>query len=85
MVDFFPWLRLIDPQHIRTRMGGHFKNVLKLICHVIDERIEHRAPQGSASEKGDILDTLINTFHGNQGAVTRKEIEHLIMVSCFIS
>ncbi|CAM8876890.1 unnamed protein product [Rhodiola kirilowii] len=79
LVDFFPWLKWIDPQRIKARMTAHFEKILKLVGSKIDERMEERAEQGSVSETRDVLDTLVNILLGNKEGVSRKEIEHLIM------
>lgn len=76
--DFFPVLRKIDPQGIRRRMEIHFRKMIDLFDHVINERLKLREQSGSI-RKSDILDTLLNICEENTGDMDKTTMEHFFL------
>lgn len=58
LVDYFPFLKRIDPQGIRRRMTNYLTKILHLICDLVDERLKERKMGNCASV--DVLDALLN-------------------------
>uniref|UniRef100_A0A7N0V7C3 Cytochrome P450 n=1 Tax=Kalanchoe fedtschenkoi TaxID=63787 RepID=A0A7N0V7C3_KALFE len=80
-VDYFPWLRMIDPQRIRARMAAHFEKILRFTDSMIDERMRQKKldqEQGSVSENRDVLDTLVDILL-HEHSLTKKEANHLML------
>ncbi|KAK2975527.1 hypothetical protein RJ640_000977 [Escallonia rubra] len=78
LVDYFPVLKKIDPQGIRSRMTVHFGKVLELFDGLVNERLEFRKlrkPVGS----NDVLDVLLNTSEENADEIDRTHIERMCL------
>ncbi|KAK4710367.1 hypothetical protein R3W88_004880 [Solanum pinnatisectum] len=73
-VDYFPLLKMIDPQGIRWRLTEYFTKVLHLISGLIDERIKERKMGNRANV--DVLDALLNI---STDEIDRNHIEHLCL------
>ncbi|EXC06133.1 Cytochrome P450 76C2 [Morus notabilis] len=73
LTDYFPFLRWIDPQGIRRRTNVHFRKMLDLFDHIINQRLQLRE-MGDSVKENDILDTLINMMVINE---EKKENDHL--------
>ncbi|KAL3344549.1 hypothetical protein AABB24_023805 [Solanum stoloniferum] len=74
LVDYFPLLKMIDPQGIRRRLTEYFTKVLHLISGLIDERIKERKMGNRANV--DVLDALLNI---STDEIDRNHIEHLCL------
>ncbi|XP_024027597.1 geraniol 8-hydroxylase [Morus notabilis] len=73
LTDYFPFLRWSDPQGIRRRTNVHFRKMLDLFDHIINQRLQLRE-MGDSVKENDILDTLINMMVINE---EKKENDHL--------
>ena len=78
LVDYFPFLKKIDPQGIRRRLTEYFTKLLHLISGLIDERIKERKMGNRANV--DVLDALLNI---SPDEIDRNHIEHLCLVNSF--
>ncbi|WMV14976.1 hypothetical protein MTR67_008361 [Solanum verrucosum] len=74
LVDFFPFLKKIDPQGIRRRLTNHFSKVLQLMSGLIDERLKER--EMGNQENVDVLDALLSI---SPEEIDRNHIEHLYL------
>ncbi|TMX00199.1 hypothetical protein EJD97_001210 [Solanum chilense] len=74
LVDYFHFLRKIDPQGRRRRMTNHFTKVLQLMSDLIDERLNERKIRNHIN--GDVLDSLLNICPQE---IDRNHIEHLFL------
>uniref|UniRef100_A0A7N0ZXS8 Cytochrome P450 n=1 Tax=Kalanchoe fedtschenkoi TaxID=63787 RepID=A0A7N0ZXS8_KALFE len=79
LVDYFPWLRVIDPQRIRARLVVHFEKMLGFFDDLVAQRLAQRSAQGPVSEHKDVLDTLVNIMVQSNGEFTRTDIGHLLL------
>ncbi|CAM8980823.1 unnamed protein product [Rhodiola kirilowii] len=82
LVDYFPWLRLVDPQRIRARQVVHFQKMLGFVDDTIGRRLARKAEEeeeSSVSDNRDVLDTLINIMLESNGEFSRHEICHLLL------
>ncbi|XP_019071013.1 geraniol 8-hydroxylase-like isoform X1 [Solanum lycopersicum] len=80
LVDYFPFLRKIDPQGRRRHMTNHFTKVLQLMSGLIDERLNERKIRNHINS--DVLDSLLNIFPQE---IDRNHIEHLFLVDMFVA
>ncbi|KAL5541017.1 hypothetical protein UlMin_042590 [Ulmus minor] len=75
--DYFPLLKMIDPQGVRKRMGINFKRLIDVFDGLIDQRLRIRESRDS-SMNNDMLDTLLNIAEG--GELNRNLIKQLLVV-----
>ncbi|GAU27928.1 hypothetical protein TSUD_160230 [Trifolium subterraneum] len=77
--DFFPILRLLDPQRVQARLASHMKKVHKIFDGIIEDRICSRNSKADYEVCNDVLDSLLNS--NNLGETTselsRNEMLHL--------
>ncbi|XP_068666213.1 geraniol 8-hydroxylase-like [Aristolochia californica] len=78
LADYFPLLRVIDPQQIRRRMTSHFKKLHALFDRLIEERLEYRAASPS-SRRDDFLDVLLDYNNDNSFNLSRQDIRNLLV------
>lgn len=83
LVDFFPFLRKIDPQGIRRRMTVHFGKVIELFNGLISERLQKGKPHNS--ETSDVIDVLLTTSAESPEEIDRTHIERMCLVSSSIN
>nr|XP_043607913.1 7-ethoxycoumarin O-deethylase-like [Erigeron canadensis] len=74
LVDFFPVLKKIDPQKIRTRMSHHFGKVLEMFEHLINERLG----MGESNQK-DVLDVCLKINQENPDEINHAHIKSLFL------
>ncbi|EHA8587607.1 putative Geraniol 8-hydroxylase [Cocos nucifera] len=74
--DFFPVLRIIDPQGRRRQIEVHLKKLFKVFDEKIDQRLSANATAAAAEPGGDFLDALLQ-LHA-QSKLDRKAIRSLI-------
>ncbi|XP_015065369.1 geraniol 8-hydroxylase-like [Solanum pennellii] len=74
VVDFFPFLRKIDPQGVRRRMTKYFTKILHIMSDLIDERLKERSMGKHANV--DVLDALLNICPNE---IDRNQIEQLCL------
>ncbi|XP_057451217.1 geraniol 8-hydroxylase-like [Lotus japonicus] len=76
MADFFPALRRLDPQGIKSRNSFSIGKMLEILGGLIDQRVKLRQLQGFDNNM-DMLNTLLNIAHGNNQDMNPAEIGHL--------
>ncbi|WMV17189.1 hypothetical protein MTR67_010574 [Solanum verrucosum] len=76
-VDYFPVLKLVDPQGLR-RYNSHFGKLLKFFNGLINERMELRKLNGQKSS--DVLDTLLTATEDNHQDIDRKHIATILLL-----
>ncbi|EXC06134.1 7-ethoxycoumarin O-deethylase [Morus notabilis] len=83
VADYFPILRMVDPQGIRKRTTIHFRKTLDLFGNIINRRLQIREKIGSTQDI-DMLDTLINMTINKEkledhDQLDKTTIEHLLL------
>ncbi|KAM7507006.1 hypothetical protein LguiA_017459 [Lonicera macranthoides] len=79
LVDYFPFLKGIDPQGIRRRMTVHFGKVLHLFHEITKKRSELRELHETI-ESNDVLDVCLNMAQDNSDGIDRTHLEHMFLV-----
>ncbi|WMV14960.1 hypothetical protein MTR67_008345 [Solanum verrucosum] len=74
LVDYFPFLKKIDPQGIRRRSTDYFTKILHLMSDLIDERLKER--EMGNRENIDVLDALLDI---SPHEIDRNQIEQLCL------
>ncbi|GAU18915.1 hypothetical protein TSUD_229050 [Trifolium subterraneum] len=77
MSDFFPLLRLIDPQGIKKTYVFYIEKLFGVFNNIIDQRLKLREGDGFIA-KNDMLDSLLDLFEENQKEMDREKMEHLL-------
>ncbi|TKY49241.1 Geraniol 8-hydroxylase [Spatholobus suberectus] len=75
LVDFFPLLKLVDPQGIRKRSSTYISKLFVIFDHLIDKRLEF----GGDVTNNDMLDTLLNISQEDGQKMDNKKIKHLFL------
>ncbi|CAI9112543.1 OLC1v1013004C1 [Oldenlandia corymbosa var. corymbosa] len=78
VVDFFPLLRLLDPQGNRRRMSSHFSKVFQMFKGIITERLSESRESGFGISK-DVLDDLLAFSKEAPEEFDRNLIEHIFL------
>ncbi|XP_015063366.1 geraniol 8-hydroxylase-like [Solanum pennellii] len=74
LVDYFPFLKKIDPQGIRRRSTNYFTEILHRMSDLIDERLKER--ELGNRENVDVLDALLDI---SPDEIDRNQIEQLCL------
>lgn len=78
--DFFPALKMLDPQGIRRRSEILSTKLLSKFESLVNKRLQERKSLGSPT-KNDVLDALIDTIQDNNGEaetdVVLSDLPHL--------
>ncbi|KAJ9680870.1 hypothetical protein PVL29_020008 [Vitis rotundifolia] len=75
LADFFPVLRLVDPQGIQKRMTVCFNKLFE----VFDGFIEQRLPLKASSANNDVLDGLLNLDKQHDHELSSNDVRHLFV------
>ena len=78
--DFFPVLRLVDPQGIRKRTTNYFAKVFGIFDGIINERVELRASAKGPKASNDVLDSLLSLTEEDNSEMSCHDIKHLLLV-----
>ncbi|XP_059634041.1 cytochrome P450 76T24-like [Cornus florida] len=79
IADYFPLLKLIDPQSVRRQMKFYFEKLLEVFEGIINQRLQSRA---SSVLGNDVLDTLLNLTKDNDTELSCNDIKHLLLDLC---
>lgn len=78
IADYFPWLKVFDPQGIRRDAKGAYDWLDELIENFITKRLGHRA--ANLPRYGDLLDSLLDFGQESGVEFKLKHIKILLMV-----
>ena len=78
LADFFPGLRLLDPQRIQKKMTVYFKRLAGIFDRFINQRLQFKA---SSSDNNDVLDGLLNLNKQHDHDLSSNDIRNLLVVS----
>ncbi|KAJ1423815.1 Cytochrome P450 [Sesbania bispinosa] len=76
LADFFPLLRMVDPQGIKRRQTKNVKKVLDIIDGLVNQRLKMREGTNYESQN-DMLDALLNISKENK-MIDQTMIEHFL-------
>ena len=77
MADFFPLLRLIDPQGIKRTYVFYVGKLFGIFDNIIDQKLKLREGDGFVTNN-DMLDSLL--AEENKNELDREKIQHLLHV-----
>ncbi|KHN36931.1 7-ethoxycoumarin O-deethylase [Glycine soja] len=73
--DFFPMLKMVDPQGIRRRATTYVSKLFAIFDRLIDKRLEI----GDGTNSDDMLDILLNISQEDGQKIDHKKIKHLFL------
>nr|POE50327.1 geraniol 8-hydroxylase [Quercus suber] len=79
IADYFPVLRLVDPQGARRRMAIYLGKLIEIFDRIINERVQLRASEGS-NARNDLLDSFLNLAEDDNSDLSRDDCKHLLLV-----
>ncbi|MED6196698.1 hypothetical protein PIB30_049832 [Stylosanthes scabra] len=79
VVDFFPIMRMLDPQGTRARMKSYFEKLINFFDGLVEERIQRRALEVESNGRKDLLDSLIDLMLEDNSELSRSQVLHLLM------
>ncbi|XLS48798.1 hypothetical protein HN51_023156, partial [Arachis hypogaea] len=74
VVDFFPMLRMLDPQGARARMNKYFGKLIDFFDGLVEERLRRERKLSN-----DVLDSLLEVMMEDNSQVTRPHLLHLFL------
>ncbi|KAF7113379.1 hypothetical protein RHSIM_RhsimUnG0132100 [Rhododendron simsii] len=81
LADYFPALKMIDPQGRRRRLTGYAERMIGVFDELIKTRLLARTTAaGSVETEEDLLDTLLGIEESSH-EIDRRHTEHLFLVS----
>ncbi|KAL5195536.1 Geraniol 8-hydroxylase [Glycine soja] len=78
LVDYFPVLRVFDPQGIRRHTTNYIDKLFDVLDPMIDERMRRRQEKGYVTSH-DMLDILLDISDKSSEKIHRKQIKHLFL------
>ncbi|KAK7279526.1 hypothetical protein RJT34_24579 [Clitoria ternatea] len=78
LVDYFPVLRMFDPQRIRRHTANYIDKLFDVLDPMIDERMKMRK-DGDYVTNDDMLDILLDLKDANNQKINKKQIKHLFL------
>ncbi|KAK9668241.1 hypothetical protein RND81_13G044000 [Saponaria officinalis] len=76
--DYFPILKIIDPQGIKKRTEYHFGKMLDLFNNMIEQRLKGERPS-DATQDNDVLDALLGIDQEKAEEIPNSQIPYLLM------
>ncbi|KAF3948291.1 hypothetical protein CMV_025692 [Castanea mollissima] len=79
VADYFPALRLIDPQGVRKRTRIYFSKLLGIFDGIINQRLQLTASSEGSKASNDVLDSLLNLIEEDNSEISLLDIKHLLL------
>ncbi|KAL1331354.1 hypothetical protein AAHE18_12G178600 [Arachis hypogaea] len=82
VVDFFPFLRFLDPQGARARMTKYNEKLIAFVDGLIEERLNLKVLEMETTNKRgkDVLDSVLEVMLEDNSQVTRLHVVHLFLI-----
>lgn len=78
LVDFFPVLKVVDPQGIRRLSATYIPKLFHIFDNLIGKRLKLREG-GNNVKVNDMLDNLLDIFQENSQKMDKEQIKHLFL------
>ncbi|KAJ6710031.1 CYTOCHROME P450 SUPERFAMILY PROTEIN [Salix koriyanagi] len=85
IANYFPVLRLVDPQGVRRKMNNYFKRLLQIFDSIINERTRLRSSSVASKACHDVLDALLILVEEENTELSFTDIQVLLLVSIEIN
>ncbi|KAM0003321.1 putative geraniol 8-hydroxylase [Helianthus debilis subsp. tardiflorus] len=77
IVDFFPILKMFDPQGLLRRGNVCGRKIMTIFDRIIDQRSQTLS---TSSTNNDVLDMLLNLNQKDESMFNRNDMRHLFFV-----
>ena len=81
IADYFPILRLVDPQGIRRKTNNYLKRLTQIFDSIINERTRLRSSSVASKASHDVLDALLILAKENNTELSSTDVQILLLVS----
>ncbi|KAL3845159.1 hypothetical protein ACJIZ3_002562 [Penstemon smallii] len=78
LADYFPMLKLIDPQGIKRESEVHLGKILATFDEIVSQRLQSRCGVHSP-KKDDMLEALLDLNQENDSNFSLHDIKHLLL------
>ncbi|KAJ0797680.1 putative geraniol 8-hydroxylase [Helianthus annuus] len=78
IADYFPILKMFDPQGLLRRANVHGNKILTILDRVIDQRLQTIS---TLTTNNDVLDLLLNLTQKDETMFNRNDMRHLFFAS----
>lgn len=82
VVDFFPVLKIFDPQGLQRRTSAYISQFFHILDNVIDKRVKQREEYVT---NNDMLDALLNISQQDSQRMDKEMIKHFLLVYSLLS
>ncbi|KAG6669665.1 hypothetical protein CIPAW_01G259900 [Carya illinoinensis] len=79
IADYFPALRLFDPQGTRRRMTAYTAKLFEILDGIINERLQLRATSKASKAGSDVLDSLLSLVEDDNSKLSYNDMKHLLL------
>nr|POF24106.1 ferruginol synthase [Quercus suber] len=79
IADYFPALRMIDPQGVRKRTSIYFTKLFGIFDVIFNQRLQLRASSDGSKASNDVLDSLLNLSEEDNSEISLIDIKHLLL------
>ncbi|KAM3701814.1 hypothetical protein ACJW31_05G203600 [Castanea mollissima] len=79
IADYFPALRLIDPQGVRKRTSIYFTKLFGIFDGIFNQRLQLRASSEGSKASNDVLDALLSLIEEDNSEISLLDIKHLLL------
>ncbi|KAK7841682.1 geraniol 8-hydroxylase [Quercus suber] len=84
IADYFPALRLIDPQGVRKRTRIYYIKIFGILDGIIKKRLQLRASSKGSKTGNNVLDSLLSLIEEDNSKISLLDIKHLLMVTDYL-
>lgn len=85
VADYFPFLKPVDPLGIFKQAEIYFGKVSVMLEEIVNERLRSRNESGKKKKKkNDMVEALIDINQRDEGELSLKDINHLLIVSLLL-
>ncbi|XP_065632847.1 cytochrome P450 76T24 isoform X2 [Quercus suber] len=79
IADYFPVLRLVDPQGARRRATIYYEKLMGIFDGIIKERVQLRASSEGSMASNDVLDSFLNFAEEDGSQFSFHDFKHLLL------
>ncbi|KAK6144455.1 hypothetical protein DH2020_021275 [Rehmannia glutinosa] len=79
LADYFPVLKLIDPQGLKRGTKVYFGKLFAMFDEIISERLQSRSISSDSTRKNDLLEVLLDINQQSDSDLSLNDIKHLIL------
>ncbi|XP_061967013.1 cytochrome P450 76T24-like [Populus nigra] len=84
IADYFPILRLVDPQGVRRKTNSYLKRLTQIFYSIINERTRPRSSSVASNASHDVLDALLILAKENNTDLSSTDIQ-VLLIDFFIA